>query len=127
MEIKEKEKENFPGHLFHNRRFRCLTSWMLLIVLMSTLSSINGCATSRSAGAIRVQEADKTAVANCSYLGEVEGASGWGGFLGASTGKENAKNEALEKAVQLGATHVVWTDVGGFFVPSATGRAYKCK
>lgn len=126
MGIREKGKNHFLRHLFQ-RRFKCLTFLLFLIVLMSSVSSITGCATSRSAEAIRVQEADNAMVANCIFLGEVEAKSGWGGIFGASTGRENAKNEALEKAVQLGATHVVWTDVGGFFVPSATGRAYRCK
>ena len=36
-------------------------------------------------------------VAGCTFLGEVSGTSGWGG-LAASTGIENAKNQALEQA-----------------------------
>jgi len=37
---------------------------------------------------------------------------------------ENAKNEAREKAAQLGATDVVWQAVSGGYSPYATGRAY---
>jgi len=39
---------------------------------------------------------------------------------------ENAKNEAREKAAQLGATDVVWQAVSGGYSPYATGRAYAC-
>lgn len=84
-----------------------------------------GCATARSPAAAKVQEADATMVAGCTYLREVSGTSGWGG-LAASTGIENAKNEALDQAAKKGATHVVWNAMDGGWSPSVSGKAYRC-
>lgn len=88
-------------------------------VIAST--ALCGCATGRAAAASRVQEADSNMVAGCTYVTEVSGTSGWGG-LAASTGIENAKNQALEQA----ATHVVWNALAGGMSPSASGKAYRC-
>jgi len=93
-----------------------------LIILML---NILGCATSRSVGASRIQEADSGTVSGCKYLGEVHGSSGWGN-LAASVGMENAKNEAWERASELGATHIVWNQIMGGFSPSVSGKAYYC-
>jgi hypothetical protein len=65
-------------------------------------------------------------VAGCTFLGQVQGSSGWGN-LAASQGMENARNEAQEQAAELGATHVVWSNVSGGYSPYATGRAYRCE
>ena len=83
------------------------------------------CATTPSAAASKVADADENMVAACRFLGEVQGSSGWGN-IAASAGMENAKNEAREKAAQLGATHVVWQAVSGGYSPYATGRGYSC-
>ena len=87
--------------------------------------AITGCATTPSVEAARVADADEKAVAECRFVGEVQGSSGWGN-LAASTGMENSKNEAREKAAKLGATNVVWESVSGGYSPYASGRAYAC-
>lgn len=87
--------------------------------------AIAGCAIAPTAAASRVQEADSQMVLSCKYVGDVQGSSGWGN-LAASAGMENAKNEAREKAAQLGATHVVWVNITGGYSPYASGKAYKC-
>jgi len=88
-------------------------------------AAVAGCATSPSRDAAKVKEADERMVASCQFLGSVQGSSGWGG-LAASTGTQNARNEAQEQAARLGATHVVWAAAAGGFAPSAAGRAYRC-
>ena len=93
--------------------------------LVIVVPLLGACATSRSAAANRVQEADSNMVAGCTFLGEVSGTSGWGG-LAASTGIENAKNQALEQAAKKGATHVVWNALAGGWGPSVSGKAYRC-
>lgn len=93
-------------------------------IILSILA-ITGCATTISQAALRVQVADEKAVANCTFLGEVHGTSGWGG-LAASQGMENSMNEAREHAAGLGATNVVWDNLSGGFVPFAVGKAYRC-
>jgi hypothetical protein len=72
-----------------------------------------------------VADADENMVIGCKFVGQVQGSSGWGG-LAASTGMENAKNEAREKAAQLGATHIVWQAISGNYTPYVTGHAYSC-
>lgn len=84
-----------------------------------------GCATSRSIGASRIREADIATVSGCKYLGEVHGSSGWGN-LAASVGMENAKNEAIERASELGGTHIVWNQIAGGYSPFVSGKAYYC-
>jgi hypothetical protein len=93
--------------------------------LLLLLSIISGCATSRSIEASKIREADIATVSGCKYLGEVHGSSGWGN-LAASVGMANAKNEAWEKAAELGATHIVWNQIVGGSSPSVSGKAYHC-
>jgi hypothetical protein len=64
-------------------------------------------------------------VERCQYLADVSGASSVGGAF-ASTGLENARSEAREKAAAMGATHIVWVSAGGTYLPNATGHAYDC-
>jgi len=84
-----------------------------------------GCAVAPSAAAASVKDADAPTVSACKYVGDVQGSSGWGN-LAASTGMENAKNEARENAAKLGATHVVWGNVAGGASPYVSAKAYRC-
>jgi hypothetical protein len=95
------------------------------LIFASAALLATGCATTPSPAAANVVDADETMVAACRFLGEVHGSSGWGN-VAASSGMENAKTEAKEKAAQMGATHVVWHTVSGGYSPYATGRAYSC-
>ena len=75
--------------------------------------------------AARPDEADAASVADCRFLGNVAGNSGYGKNLG---WKPLAKASAEIKAGQLGATHIVFTnyrDIGSFN-GEATGKAYIC-
>jgi hypothetical protein len=72
-----------------------------------------------------IMDADDHLVANCKFLGNVHGSSGWGGLAG-GVGVENAKNGARENAAELGATHVVWVSESGGLVSSGLARAYAC-
>ncbi len=86
---------------------------------------LSGCATTLSSAARSIVPADEKMVASCQFVGDVEGSSGWGG-VAATTGMENSKYEALEKAASLRATHVLWVNVSGNYTPHAHGKAYKC-
>ena len=92
----------------------------LLIALLAS-----GCTTVPSVAAQRVKVADPAEVMACTLVADVQGSSGWGN-LAASTGMQNAKNEALDQAAAAGATHIVWTNIAGGYSPFATGRAYRC-
>jgi len=86
---------------------------------------VTGCATTLSPAAQRVQVAEDSQVTRCRFVSDVEGSSGFGN-VAASTGIQNSKNEALEKAASIGATHVVWTHTTGYMGSTARGRAYQC-
>ncbi len=98
----------------------------LISIIILGLFTFVSCATTLSSTAIKIKEADIKTVENCKYLGEVHGSSGWGN-LGASVAMQNAKNEALEKAAKLGATHVIWNNITGGYSPYVSGKAYYCK
>lgn len=94
----------------------------LLIFIAVCLS---GCSTKLSYQASLIQDADLHQISNCKYLGDVDGTSGFGN-LAASTGINNAKNEAREKAANINATHIIWTTVSGGYSPFVSGKAYQC-
>jgi uncharacterized lipoprotein len=102
-----------------------LRSSLAAVILVVVVPLLAACSTSRSAAAQKVQEADSSMVAGCTFLGDVSGTSGWGG-LAASTGIEYAKNQALDQAAKKGATHVVWNTLAGGMSSSVSGKAYKC-
>jgi hypothetical protein len=103
----------------------CSQLKVFTLILLTSLSA-SGCATTLSPSATRMLDADAKMVDGCTYVGDVHGSSGWGN-LAASTGIQNAKNEAAEKAAALGATHILWTNVSGGYSPYVSGRAYMCK
>jgi len=72
-----------------------------------------------------IKDSDQKSVERCAFVGNVSGTSGWGN-LAASTGINNAKNEAREQAARLGATEVVWVSVVGGYSPNVSGNAYRC-
>ena len=102
---------------FKNAQFLCA------IILMCL--ALSGCATTLSSQAMRIHDADSNMIRNCKYIGEVHGSSGWGN-IAASTGIQNAKNEAREQASAMGATHIVWTNISGGYSPFVSGKAYSC-
>ena len=96
----------------------------IAILLCSMICS--GCATTLSTSGLSVREADEKMVTECRFLGSVQGSSGFGN-VAASVGMQNAKNQAIERAAGMGATHIVFGDIRGGYSPSVQGRAYTCK
>jgi len=86
------------------------------------------CATTLSDRASRVRWADSPQqVADCESLGMVEGSSAQTGAANISTGRNNARNEALERAASRGATHVRWLENNeGFSGIHITAEAFNC-
>jgi len=74
---------------------------------------------------VNVIDAQELKNNNCVNLGDLEATSGWGNAM-AAVGIRSAKNAIRNKAAKLGATHVVWTNQSGGFVPIVHGRAYRC-
>ena len=102
------------------------TSKIFISVVLLSILPCSGCVTTLTPAARQIHSSDERMVANCEFLGEVQGSSGFGN-LAATQGMQNARNEAMEQAAQLGATNIVWTNIAGGFSPYATGRAYRCK
>ena len=111
--------------MIRNWAVRTRTLISMSIVLCIYMSVV-GCATGLSTAGAKIQDADPKIIEGCRYLGEVHGSSGWGN-LAASTGIQNAKNEAIESAAALGATHIIWTNIAGGYSPNVSGRAYTFK
>jgi TolB-like protein len=97
-----------------------------LIFLLMIASVICSCTTTLSKKASLVREAKEYSVEDCEFLGTVQGWSGWGDRA-QGVGIHNARNQALERAASLGATHIVWVDIQGGLAPVARARAYSCK
>ena len=101
-----------------------------IIILGLLALSITGCATALTHEASRITQvshAEQNQVKTCKSMGEVAGNSNYGGLFMQETGKSYAKNQAMNDAANMGATHVVWVLAeGGFFGGKAFGVAYKC-
>lgn len=97
-----------------------------LVLIAAIVFLFAGCATTPSPAVQNVLDADQAMIESCKFIGSVSGSSGWGN-LAASTGINNAKNEARGQAARLGATHVVWLSVMGGYSPNVSGNAYKCQ
>ena len=77
---------------------------------------------------MQIVEADETMVADCKFLGSVQGKSGWGG-LAANTARKGTIRSAKKRAFKLGATHIVmheFENSRGMTPSSIAGRAYRC-
>lgn len=95
----------------------------LLVVAISS-----GCASTLSSRASAVRWVDtRQEVGACKYLGVVDGSSAQTGVANISTGRNNARNEALEHAAEKGATHIHWlSDDESFSGIHMSGEAYDC-
>lgn len=93
------------------------------IVLLALSVSLIGCALEPSYRAQQIQPAYPPMVAHCTFLGGVTGVSDLSYM---PLGSQRAKYEALDQASELGATHIVWTEITADHQPTAQGRAYRC-
>lgn len=84
-----------------------------------------GCAAVPTERAARIQEATADMVRGCTNLGPIVGADG--AFYG-HEGVRNAKVRATEIAVDLNATHVLFTDISTstWSGVRVKGAAYRC-
>lgn len=88
----------------------------------------SGCATTLSDRASRIRWVDQPeAVAGCDFVGIVDGSSTQSGVANISTGRNNARNEALERAAKKGATHIHWLSSDESFSGiHITAEAFRC-
>jgi S1-C subfamily serine protease len=87
------------------------------------------CASTLSEKASRIRWAEAPQdVTGCESLGMVEGTSTQTGAANISTGRNNARNEALERAASRGATHVRWLENQEAFMGlHITAEAFSCR
>ncbi|MGY8835097.1 MAG: hypothetical protein ACKVH6_00090 [Enterobacterales bacterium] len=97
---------------------------MYKITLFTMFFFVTGCASQKATGIIK--ESVLSEVAECQFVASVAGTSGWGG-LAASSGIENAKEQAKQQAIDSGASHIVWHSINGGYSPSVSANAYKCE
>ena len=86
--------------------------------LLGVFVLAGGCASSPKPATNNVLQADERMVSGCQYLGDVTGSS----MVPGPSYIDRCKEDALEKAGELGATHLLWTSVQ----MGASGKAYKC-
>ncbi len=97
-----------------------------ILILIICISLGGGCAKllPRPEG---IRAADERTVTGCEFLGTVGGSSGWA-WLVQEAALESAEAEALNKAVEMGATHLIWTqNESSGWSERVWGRAYKCR
>lgn len=85
---------------------------------------LTGCVLKPSYRAQQIRPAYPEMVVDCTLLGGVTGTSD---IAYTEYGLQKAKYEALDKAAQLGATHIVWTELTDKIRATAQGRAYRCE
>ena len=94
-----------------------------LVLILLFLSS---CTTAPSIEASKIVEADENRVSSCRFLGSVHGDSTFGAITPEGL-NQKARSNALESALALGATHIVWnSNVKTMDSSSVFGKAYDC-
>lgn len=94
--------------------------------LLVALALLSGC-TGVSARAEKIRQfKGQTEMPGCEFLATMTGTSGWGGSAGNSMGINNARNEVLDRAAGMDATHVVWLEGNASWATTVTGEAWKC-
>lgn len=96
-------------------------------MLAGAVAAIAACSTPMSDRARRIKWATGPGeILGCEYLGVVDGSSTQSGMANSDIGENNARNEALETAVSLNATHVLWRPTSFGMLVRVSGDAYSC-
>jgi len=74
-----------------------------------------------------IREVNDTDVKQCKSLGTISGSDAVFVGLSASVGSKNAKARAMNQAVNLKATDVVWSQQGTSMTSEWVGKAYACR
>ena len=95
-----------------------------LSFVAAALFAFAGCTTMQSN---TIRESVDSSVKGCKMLGNVNGSDAIFVGLSAGIGAKNAKAKAMNQAVNLKATDVVWTQQGTSMTNEWVGKAYACK
>lgn len=74
-----------------------------------------------------MREVTESNVQNCKLLGNIAGSDSIFIGLSAAVGSKNAKAKAMNQAGTMGATDVVWSQMGTSLTSEWVGKAYQCK
>jgi len=96
----------------------CSSKFALSLFFLPLLEP--GCAPSLTMAAAQIREAPPEGVGQCVFLGTVVG------DVRAPHRVDDAKTDALNRAADRGATHLVWVSVSAGRGATAMGRAYRC-
>jgi hypothetical protein len=100
-----------------------LARMITFLTCAGVLASMVGCATATPNS---VREVTENEVNACKLLGNVSGSDAVFVGLSASVGSKNAKARAMNQAVSMGATDVVWSAMGTNMTSEWIGKAYLC-
>lgn len=98
--------------------------------LVSTIASLCGLAVLAACTTVApntIREVNEGDVARCKLAGPIQGADAVFVGLSAAVGSKNARAKAMNQAVRLQATHVVWSQQGTSMTSEWVGKAYVCK
>ena len=98
--------------------------------LVSAIASLCGLAVLTACTTVApntIREVNEGDVARCKLAGPVQGADAVFVGLSAAVGSKNARAKAMNQAVRLQATHVVWSQQGTSMTSEWVGKAYVCK
>jgi hypothetical protein len=74
-----------------------------------------------------IREVTENDVKDCTLLGNIAGSDSIFVGLSAAVGTKNAKARAMNQAVSMGATDVVWSQMGTSLTNEWVGKAYQCR
>ena len=97
---------------------------LTVIIAIACIASASGCTTMTANNIREVTEHDAR---GCHELGQIAGSDSIFVGLSAAIGTKNAKAKAMNAAVDLGATDVVWSQKGTSMTNEWIGKAYICK
>ena len=96
-------------------------------VSVAALMLILGCGATLTKQGRSVKISDAAGVTGCKYLDDITKSSSIAG-LRIDAGIKSARIQVRNRAAELGATHVVWSNVNAGFYSGAvaTGKVFKC-
>ena len=104
--------------------FETMNKRILALAALFSLTALTACTTLQPNNIREVNESD---VKRCKLAGPVSGSDAIFIGLSASVGSKNAKARAMNEAVRLQATDVVWSQRGTSMTNEWVGQAYVCK
>lgn len=91
---------------------------------LCTMAVLSACTTVKPNS---IREVNDSEVKRCKLAGPVHGSDAVFVGLSASVGSKNAKARAMNEAIRLQATDVVWSQQGTSMTNEWVGKAYVCK